>query len=192
MAASWWLQRGGMLAQESRCPRCQGACRESSRPLLPRRPLPEKPESQITQEIQAIIRQITASVTFLPLLSDACKLQGTAPSLAWHHTCCWCSFAGSCWALVPGPLLSMHRAPVLQAPSTCWHTQTRSPRCRLSGELGASSIVNSCCCPHSLSVTLPTPMRLVYDYMVSNAGRRATRGTSPTQQTSSCGPSAPR
>lgn len=35
--------------------------------------LPEKAESQITQEIQAIIRQITASVTFLPLLQDACR-----------------------------------------------------------------------------------------------------------------------
>ncbi|KAI3432455.1 hypothetical protein D9Q98_004005 [Chlorella vulgaris] len=36
--------------------------------------LPEKAESQITQEIQAIIRQITASVTFLPLLQDACTI----------------------------------------------------------------------------------------------------------------------
>lgn len=35
-------------------------------------PLPEKAESQITSEIQAIIRQITASVTFLPLLQDTC------------------------------------------------------------------------------------------------------------------------
>lgn len=35
-------------------------------------PLPEKSESQITSEIQAIIRQITASVTFLPLLQDTC------------------------------------------------------------------------------------------------------------------------
>lgn len=33
-----------------------------------------KPESQIMQEIQAIIRQITASVTFLPLLEDACTI----------------------------------------------------------------------------------------------------------------------
>lgn len=31
-----------------------------------------KPEKQITKEIQAIIRQITASVTFLPLLDEAC------------------------------------------------------------------------------------------------------------------------
>lgn len=32
----------------------------------------EKPEREITQEISAIIRQITASVTFLPLLEEAC------------------------------------------------------------------------------------------------------------------------
>lgn len=37
-------------------------------------PLPEKAESQITGEIQAIIRQITASVTFLPLLQDTCTI----------------------------------------------------------------------------------------------------------------------
>ncbi|KAK9806247.1 hypothetical protein WJX72_007181 [[Myrmecia] bisecta] len=34
--------------------------------------VPEKPESEIMSEIQAIIRQITASVTFLPLLNDPC------------------------------------------------------------------------------------------------------------------------
>jgi mitotic spindle assembly checkpoint protein MAD2 len=34
--------------------------------------LPDKPEREITAEIQAIIRQITASVTFLPLLEDPC------------------------------------------------------------------------------------------------------------------------
>lgn len=39
-------------------------------------PLPEKSESQITGEIQAIIRQITASVTFLPLLQDTCEAGG--------------------------------------------------------------------------------------------------------------------
>ncbi|EIE26281.1 DNA-binding protein [Coccomyxa subellipsoidea C-169] len=35
-------------------------------------PAPEKSESEITSEIQAIVRQITASVTFLPLLNDPC------------------------------------------------------------------------------------------------------------------------
>ena len=33
-----------------------------------------KPRSEVNAEIQAIIRQITASVTFLPLLEDKCKL----------------------------------------------------------------------------------------------------------------------
>jgi len=33
---------------------------------------PDKPEKEITQEISAIIRQITASVTFLPLLEEPC------------------------------------------------------------------------------------------------------------------------
>mmetsp|Transcript_41275 Transcript_41275/g.78892 ORF Transcript_41275/g.78892 Transcript_41275/m.78892 type:complete len:204 (+) Transcript_41275:215-826(+) len=32
----------------------------------------QKPEKEIMGEIQAIIRQITASVTFLPMLEDAC------------------------------------------------------------------------------------------------------------------------
>jgi len=34
--------------------------------------LPDKPEREITAEIQAIIRQVTASVTFLPLLEEPC------------------------------------------------------------------------------------------------------------------------
>lgn len=32
----------------------------------------EKAEKEVTAEIQAIVRQITASVTFLPLLNDPC------------------------------------------------------------------------------------------------------------------------
>lgn len=32
-----------------------------------------KADKEITQEIQAIIRQITASVTFLPLLNEPCS-----------------------------------------------------------------------------------------------------------------------
>ncbi|KAI8463983.1 MAG: DNA-binding protein [Monoraphidium minutum] len=35
-------------------------------------PAPDKPEKEIQSEIQAIIRQITASITFLPLLEDPC------------------------------------------------------------------------------------------------------------------------
>ena len=34
----------------------------------------QKPEKEIQGEIQAIIRQITASVTFLPLLQESCML----------------------------------------------------------------------------------------------------------------------
>ena len=37
------------------------------------RQAPGKSDKEIMTEIQAIIRQITASVTFLPLLNDACE-----------------------------------------------------------------------------------------------------------------------
>ncbi|KAJ9521585.1 mitotic spindle assembly checkpoint protein [Haematococcus lacustris] len=37
-------------------------------------PLPDKPEKEITQEIQAIMRQISASVSFLPLLESRCTI----------------------------------------------------------------------------------------------------------------------
>jgi mitotic spindle assembly checkpoint protein MAD2 len=36
--------------------------------------VPERPEKEITSEIQAIMRQITASVTFLPLLETRCTI----------------------------------------------------------------------------------------------------------------------
>ena len=47
---------------------------ETTRPTGPGRTVVEAQKSQkeITQEIQAIIRQITASVTFLPLLNEPC------------------------------------------------------------------------------------------------------------------------
>ena len=38
----------------------------------PRRPGKEKTLKEIQSEIQAVIRQITATVTFLPLLDEAC------------------------------------------------------------------------------------------------------------------------
>jgi len=38
----------------------------------PVQPLAEKTEAQIQEEIQAIFRQITASVTFLPVLDGNC------------------------------------------------------------------------------------------------------------------------
>lgn len=40
--------------------------------LAPCRDGAERPEKLVVAEIQAIIRQITASVTFLPLLQDRC------------------------------------------------------------------------------------------------------------------------
>jgi mitotic spindle assembly checkpoint protein MAD2 len=36
--------------------------------------LPEKSAAAVAAEVQAMIRQITASVTFLPLLGDACTI----------------------------------------------------------------------------------------------------------------------
>ena len=36
---------------------------------------PPKPEAEILKEIQAIIRQITASVTFLPIIEGACLFE---------------------------------------------------------------------------------------------------------------------
>lgn len=39
-----------------------------------------KSEKEITQEIQAIIRQITASVTFLPILEEPCACRGSRPA----------------------------------------------------------------------------------------------------------------
>lgn len=42
------------------------------RDSIPVEPEPEKTEAQIQEEIQAIFRQITASVTFLPILDGNC------------------------------------------------------------------------------------------------------------------------
>ncbi len=42
----------------------------------------EKPESEIVAEVQAIIRQITASVTFLPLLDESCVDYGLQTAAA--------------------------------------------------------------------------------------------------------------
>lgn len=70
-------------------------------------PLPEKAEGQITQEIQAIIRQITASVTFLPLLQDKCERFPHAAAAAaaagqeCAPSCCRCC----CRARMRAPLL---------------------------------------------------------------------------------------
>ena len=42
-------------------------------PILAHSPGREKSQQEVTNEIQAIIRQITASVTFLPLINEPCK-----------------------------------------------------------------------------------------------------------------------
>lgn len=46
-------------------------------------PVHEKPMAEITKEIQAIMRQITASVTFLPMLGALCL-----PLVLRHGTLC--------------------------------------------------------------------------------------------------------
>ncbi|KAG0199871.1 Mitotic spindle checkpoint component mad2 [Mortierella sp. GBA30] len=43
-----------------------------SSPSQPKKQTPEKSEQEIQSEIQAILRQITASVTFLPMLDEKC------------------------------------------------------------------------------------------------------------------------
>jgi mitotic spindle assembly checkpoint protein MAD2 len=49
----------------------------------PSKPKPEKTEKEIQTEIQAILRQITASVSFLPMLDEKCKQASTSgPSAA--------------------------------------------------------------------------------------------------------------
>ena len=56
----------------------------------------EKPEKEINQEISAIIRQITASVTFLPLLEEACTfdlLVYTNTDSSTPEAGCWVSHA---------------------------------------------------------------------------------------------------
>ena len=47
----------------------------------PRRKVVEKPQKEVMAEIQAIVRQITASVTFLPLLNDPCALSMPSPRI---------------------------------------------------------------------------------------------------------------
>jgi mitotic spindle assembly checkpoint protein MAD2 len=51
----------------------RAADKENTAPeAAPEEPEPEKTEAQIQEEIQAIFRQITASVTFLPVLDGNC------------------------------------------------------------------------------------------------------------------------
>lgn len=76
-----------------------------------------KSEKEITQEIQAIIRQITASVTFLPILEEPCT----------------CSERRAGRRPVPlGEVQPPYPAP-LQAHSTSSSTPTPTPRCPSRG-----------------------------------------------------------
>jgi hypothetical protein len=43
-------------------------------------PPPEVPKETIVKDIQAVVRQITASVTFLPLLEDPCEHEAAGNS----------------------------------------------------------------------------------------------------------------
>ncbi|KAG1664623.1 hypothetical protein FOA52_011759 [Chlamydomonas sp. UWO 241] len=47
---------------------------DTNKEVLAGGPMPDKPEKEITTEVQAIMRQITASVTFLPLLETRCTI----------------------------------------------------------------------------------------------------------------------
>ena len=57
---------------------------------------PQKSQKEITQEIQAIVRQITASVTFLPILNEPCSFdllvyadKNTTVPVTWEDTDPW-------------------------------------------------------------------------------------------------------
>ena len=96
-----------------------------------------KPEKEIRSEIQAIIRQITASVTFLPILERQCQFP-VAPYCRRHllsmrvapycvallFLVCVCVAHPSCW--VGG----LDDSIALQASSRCSCTQTRTRRPR--------------------------------------------------------------
>ena len=51
----------------------RGTCPLESHDFLTSSRRSRKEEKEISKEIQAIIRQITASVTFLPLLDEPCE-----------------------------------------------------------------------------------------------------------------------
>ncbi|CAK9066982.1 Mitotic spindle assembly checkpoint protein MAD2A (Mitotic arrest deficient 2-like protein 1) (MAD2-like protein 1), partial [Durusdinium trenchii] len=63
------VQAAEAVDQEQKAPNATGA--DGAAPGGPA-PVKQKSKKEIMSEIQAIIRQITASVTFLPLLSEAC------------------------------------------------------------------------------------------------------------------------
>lgn len=63
---------GDENAQSVIQPGVRDLCSHTDRTTAPSNAEPEKTEQQIQEEIQAIFRQITASVTFLPMLDGNC------------------------------------------------------------------------------------------------------------------------
>jgi hypothetical protein len=124
------------LAARPAAPGCRGrATLSGAPPAAPHarcRPAQQKSEAQITQEIQAIIRQITASVTFLPLLTDTCAPRGAAPPRRRHRGVLTAHAEATLPALLP------------QAPSTCWPTPTKSPTSLSSGAPAAAAPAPPC------------------------------------------------
>ncbi|KAK7899705.1 Mitotic spindle checkpoint component mad2 [Exophiala xenobiotica] len=65
------LSKASKHRSAKKAPDKENAAPEDAAPAEPE-PEPEKTEAQIQEEIQAIFRQITASVTFLPVLDGNC------------------------------------------------------------------------------------------------------------------------
>ncbi|KAK5296511.1 Mitotic spindle checkpoint component mad2 [Exophiala xenobiotica] len=65
------LSKASKHRSSKKSPDKENAAPEDAAPAEPE-PEPEKTEAQIQEEIQAIFRQITASVTFLPVLDGNC------------------------------------------------------------------------------------------------------------------------
>ncbi len=84
-----------------------------------------KSDAQITQEIQAIIRQITASVTFLPLLEDVCTIDLLAYTdkeseipIEWCVRLVW-PFTPRIATALPAPQYAAHCTILLTWPACC-------------------------------------------------------------------------
>jgi hypothetical protein len=113
-------------------------------------PPPDKDEAEIMAEIGAVIRQITASVTFLPMLNRPCEFgfffvwalggrasaRGLWRGAGWMEWWSWWRRKRRAWAharhsLMPHPSPSQNTT--TQAPLTCWCTRTRARKSRWTG-----------------------------------------------------------
>lgn len=89
------------------------------------------------KEIQAIIRQITASVTFLPLLDEPCApltLPSRPPSLDSHGLAALQIEIALDLHVLPFPPIPCVSLPPAQAPSIFWFIPTRTRRPRPTGK----------------------------------------------------------